>query len=48
MRKRGGGEGEKEAMTVLNMLLDIVDERSAHNYALLLLWASQSNAVPVS
>ena len=40
-RKGGGGE-------VMNMLLDIVDEESAHNYALLLLWASQSNAVPVS
>lgn len=46
IRKTGGkkeGEGE-----VLNMLMDVVDEESAHNYALLLLWASQSNAIPVS
>lgn len=45
MRKEGGKEGGGE---VLNMLMDIVDVESAHNYALLLLWASQSNAIPVS
>jgi len=33
---------------VLDMLLSMVDEKSAHGYALLLLWASQSNAIPVS
>ncbi len=32
---------------VLDMLLSIVDEENAHGYALLLLWASQSNAIPV-
>lgn len=43
-----GGEGGGGGGEVMDMLMDIVDEESAHNYALLLLWASQSNAVPVS
>ena len=43
----GGGEGG-EGGEVLKMLLDIVDKENAHNYSLLLLWASQSNAIPVS
>lgn len=32
---------------VLDMLLSIVDQENSHGYALLLLWASQSNAIPV-
>lgn len=42
----GGGGDEGGSGQVLEMLLEIVDKESAHNYALLLLWASQSNAVP--
>ena len=34
--------------TLVEHLIDAVDYSSAHNYALLLLWASQANAVPVS
>ena len=33
--------------TVAEQLIDAVDLSSAHNYSLLLLWASQANAVPV-
>ena len=51
LRKKGAESGkgvEPESQLVLNMLLGIVDEENAHSYALLLLWASQSNAIPVS
>ncbi len=34
--------------TLVQNVLDVVDEKSAPNYALLLLWASQANAIPVS
>lgn len=34
--------------TILDQLLATVDVANGHNYALLLLWASQANAVPVS
>lgn len=33
--------------TLAEQLIDAVDLSSAHNYTLLLLWASQANAVPV-
>lgn len=39
--------GESKGLLV-EQLMNSVDEPSAHNYALLLLWASQANAVPVS
>ncbi len=40
-------KNEEKKPTVLEHLLRMVDPPSAHNYALLLLWASQANAVPV-
>ena len=40
-----GTEGQD---LLIEELMRNVDEPSAHNYALLLLWASQANAVPVS
>ena len=43
--KQAAGEGRD---TLVEQLMKNVDEPSAHNYALLLLWASQANAVPVS
>lgn len=34
---------------VMNILAEVLEgDNSLHNYALLMLWASQSNAVPVS
>jgi len=33
--------------TVLQTLIDIVDRDSASKYALLLMWASLANAIPV-
>ena len=41
------GKSEEKKPTVLEHLLRMVDPPSAHNYALLLLWASQANAIPV-
>ena len=38
----------KHGDTLVEQLMKNVDAPSAHNYALLLLWASQANAVPVS
>ncbi len=46
--KREGQGAEPDRQLVLSMLLGIVDGESAHGYSLLLLWASQSNAIPVS
>ena len=52
--KQGAGEGgEKKGAGEGGELLEILAEvlkgdNSLHNYALLMLWASQSNAVPVS
>ena len=43
--KQAAGKGQD---TLVEQLMKSVDEPSAHNYALLLLWASQANAVPVS
>ena len=45
---RDGGGTKAKSHLVLDMLLSTVDRPNAHNYALLLLWASQSNAIPVS
>ena len=47
IRKQESSECLETSHRVLDMLLSIVDEESAHGYALLLLWASQSNAIPV-
>ncbi|XP_064397824.1 24-hydroxycholesterol 7-alpha-hydroxylase-like [Halichondria panicea] len=41
------GKSEEKKPTVLEHLLRMVDPPSAHNYALLLLWASQANAIPM-
>ena len=46
LKQEGSGQFETSHM-VLDMLLSIVDQECAHGYALLLLWASQSNAIPV-
>ena len=46
IRERGK-EGGREEKLLVEQLVDTVDPPSAHNYALLLLWASQANAVPV-
>ena len=46
IRERGR-EGGREEKLLVEQLVDAVDPPSAHNYALLLLWASQANAVPV-
>lgn len=35
------------SQTLVQNLIDTVDAKNAPNYALLLLWASQANAVPV-
>ena len=32
---------------MIEKLMETVDPASAHNYALLFLWASQANAIPV-
>ena len=47
---RRGDRDEGESHVVLEMLLEVMgsERDSAHNYALLMLWASQANAVPVS
>eukprot|EP00731_Ephydatia_muelleri_P030117 Em0021g640a len=46
MKKTGEPIEAGQEKTVLEHLLGTVDAEHAHNYALLLLWASQANAVP--
>jgi 24-hydroxycholesterol 7alpha-hydroxylase len=41
-RSRGGND-----QLMIEKLMEMVDPTSAHNYALLFLWASQANAIPV-
>ncbi|XP_033113228.1 24-hydroxycholesterol 7-alpha-hydroxylase-like [Anneissia japonica] len=37
-----------KSVSLVQQLMDIVDAKSAPNFALLLLWASQANAIPIS
>lgn len=46
LKKRGGAEASDQS--VFNKILALVDKENAANYGLLLLWASQANATPVS
>ena len=46
LQKRGGAETSHQS--VFNKIITLVDKENAPNYALLLLWASQANATPVS
>lgn len=45
MEKRDNAETHD---SVFNKVLELVDKENAPNYGLLLLWASQANATPVS
>ena len=48
IREKGAAAAGQGQSLLVEQLMNNVDEPSAHNYALLLLWASQANAVPVS
>lgn len=48
LQKRGGAEAHFSDQSVFNKVITSVDKENAPNYALLLLWASQANATPVS
>ena len=48
LQKRGGAEAYVSQQSVFNKIMTLVDKENAPNYALLLLWASQANATPVS
>ena len=46
--KRDGAEMSDSSQSVFNKILATVDKENAPNYGVLLLWASQANATPVS
>ena len=46
LQQRGGAQTSHQS--VFNKIITLVDKENAPNYALLLLWASQANATPVS
>jgi len=48
LMKRVGNEMSDSSQSVFNKVLAAVDKKNAPNYGVLLLWASQANATPVS
>jgi len=48
LQKRGTTKTDDFNQSVFNKIIASVDKRNAPNYGLLLLWASQANATPVS